>query len=251
MKKPVENQLLQRLRREAQYRWRNQYDDYKLLPPEIESIHSEMSKFAELGKRADELKYYMQGCIHRLRVFLPLLPDDTWSKMRRPDKSHSAEFMLMNLEDHIELFASWTLWRAREIKEKRPRRHTGFFMGEPEPSVWPFLLPKSEIEKSKTRRTCWYAVIASIILLPTSFLGCIWANQNITSKTVHVSSFYRAGHLVSGYPRRPPGSVRHDEPYETMRSACCVIICGGSIALWASRRCLKQSKRRHIWKIKV
>jgi hypothetical protein len=56
---------------------------------------------------------------------------------------------------------------------------------------------------------------------PAGLLGSIvgififlYAQSNLTPYSVHVSGYYRSnGTYVNSYTRRPPGSVKHDEPY--------------------------------------
>jgi hypothetical protein len=70
------------------------------------------------------------------------------------------------------------------------------------------------------------------IILPICFVIClaslyffIDAGQNLTPYSVHVRGYNRSdGTYVSSYQRRPPGGVAHDEPYESTRALCTIII---------------------------
>lgn len=98
------------------------------------------------------------------------------------------------------------------------------------------------------------------LILPLCILGNIKscssyneAGKHLTPYSVSVSGYYRSdGVYVSSYNRRPPGSVKHDEPYESKRTYMSVlfIVCliggGGSILAYASMSFSEIERQRKI-----
>lgn len=59
----------------------------------------------------------------------------------------------------------------------------------------------------------------------------VYAQSNLTPYSVSVRGYYRSnGTYVSSYMRRPPGSVKHDEPYEGLRLFAGLIVIAGTAA---------------------
>ena len=73
---------------------------------------------------------------------------------------------------------------------------------------------------------------------PAGLLGSIigiflfvHAQSNLTPYSVGVRGYYRSnGTYVSSYTRRPPGSVKHDDPYEGLRLFAGFIVIAGTAA---------------------
>jgi hypothetical protein len=73
-----------------------------------------------------------------------------------------------------------------------------------------------------------------LIIISCAFLFA-YAQSNITPKSVHVSGYTRKdGTRVKAYNRRPPGSVAHDAPYETLRTFSGIGIFVGAIMAGAA-----------------
>ena len=94
------------------------------------------------------------------------------------------------------------------------------------------------------RPLCYYrgkAKLAGLLSVPLAlfvlvggYVGCEYAESNITPATVSVRDYFRSdGTHISGYNRRPPGSVAHDRPYEQLRLISFIAVLGA--AFWAGR----------------
>jgi hypothetical protein len=76
--------------------------------------------------------------------------------------------------------------------------------------------------------------ISLFVLIGCIFL-IIYAQSNLTPKTVYVSGYTKKdGTRVSSYYRRPPGSVEHDSPYETIKYLSIFAIVADGIFFYAS-----------------
>ena len=81
-------------------------------------------------------------------------------------------------------------------------------------------------------------VPAGLLLFTVGIKGCTYAGDNITPASVHVRGYQRSdGSYVHSYNRRPPGSRRHDAPYETLRFLSGLAVLAGAtgvvLPLWS------------------
>lgn len=77
--------------------------------------------------------------------------------------------------------------------------------------------------RAKLSCLCWLPL--SLSALSIGLLLVLYANENITTKSVSVSGYHRSdGTYVGSYSRRPPGSVQHDRPYENIKLLGIVIV---------------------------
>jgi hypothetical protein len=84
----------------------------------------------------------------------------------------------------------------------------------------------------------------SIIIIVCCTLSAIYASNNITPRSVHVSGYTRRdGTRVRAYNRRPPGSVAHDAPYETLGGFSSIGIIIGVILAGLSIKEIKESHK--------
>jgi hypothetical protein len=83
----------------------------------------------------------------------------------------------------------------------------------------------------------WPRLPVGLLILVLGLWGVVFAQGNITPSSVSVSGYYRSnGSYVRPYHRRPPGSVRHDQPYEMLWWVALLSSGGGGYLLYTSSR---------------
>lgn len=89
---------------------------------------------------------------------------------------------------------------------------------------------------AKARLTrIWAGAAIAALFLSAGTSACWYARENITPRSVSVSGYTRQdGSKVRSYYRRPPGSRKHDSPYEALGVLGFLLHVGG-IAVFAPR----------------
>lgn len=92
------------------------------------------------------------------------------------------------------------------------------------------MTPVANSQKRETR-------LLGIFLLVGGFLLWVFGFAGVTPSSVRVSGYYRSdGTYVNSYSRRPPGSVAHDDPFETAGWFGFFGFCAGVYILVARRK---------------
>jgi hypothetical protein len=88
--------------------------------------------------------------------------------------------------------------------------------------------------RGKAKLAGLFGVPLFLLVLIGGFAGYQYAESNITPATVVVREYVKSdGTHVSGYNRRPPGSVPHDQPYEYIQFSAFIAILGATF--WTGR----------------
>ncbi|MEI9975359.1 MAG: hypothetical protein WDO73_26820 [Ignavibacteriota bacterium] len=88
--------------------------------------------------------------------------------------------------------------------------------------------------RGKAKLAGLFGVPVVLLVLIAGYAGYEFADFNITPATVAVRDYTRSeGTHVSGYTRRPPCSVPHDQPYEYIRFTSFSAVLTG--VYWAGR----------------
>jgi len=84
------------------------------------------------------------------------------------------------------------------------------------------------VVKLKLARAVWVPI--GLLVLAIGMKGCSYAGDNITPRSVGVRGYHRSdGTYVRPHSRRPPGSRKHDEPFETLRVFSALAVIGGAL----------------------
>lgn len=106
---------------------------------------------------------------------------------------------------------------------------------------WPDIIAQNE--KEQLTRLCTKlestekARLGLLLMVAVSIAGFTFGIYNTTSPSVSVSRYTRSdGTRVSGYSRKPPGSVRRDRPYTLIRGVSLLLLIGGGIGAWLAHQ---------------
>jgi len=101
-----------------------------------------------------------------------------------------------------------------------------------------------------------FYLFISIIIFSSSLYFYVYTENNLSPYSVNVRGYYRSdGTYVSPHSRRPPGSVKKDQPYELIRGFLIILLIssGGAIIgyLYVEIDTLLEKRRKKIANIKL